>query len=250
MQTLFNRTRGILGILALAAAWPLGAQAPGSSRDIHDRIVAIMARAGLDEPAADTFVTWSPRPVLYHTVSREPDQVRTALIRADGLAGVADVQFAGSVPTNAQVTWRRGGQTLRSIQLQVRRDSLHVKDSVLQVYPIPSDEWLIADYGMEDLLLPVLGALEHEATRTIAVYRPYAAKWDTLQVRSNHTGGRRLVEIQSAPDDLWTLVLGDDDTIIQILRSKYPDFERRPIEESRRVAEYMAQRRTPSPESP
>ena len=236
-----------LAAIGWLAAGPANAQ---SVQEVHDRIVAIMERSGVELVAPDTFVTWSPRPVLYHTVSRSAEGIQSALIRADGLAGVAKIALVRGQATGAQVTWWRAGERLRDIVISVTGDSLHVRDTVNQSYPLPKIPWAIADYGMDDLLVPAFLALAPDGHGSLTVFRPYAVKWDTLDVRVRIDETRRYVEVGNAPDDLWTLVLSEDDAVLQILRSKYPHFERRPLEQSSRVGQYMILRRTPTQGSP
>jgi hypothetical protein len=237
-----------LALIVAALAVPSHAAAQ-DAQAVHDGIVAVMARSGYRQPAADTSVTWSPRPLLYHTLTRRGATIETAMIRADGLVGAAEVTYAVATPVRARIQWSQDGKLLRDIGLSVRAGSLVVQDSVPRAYPLPTLRWLIADYGMDDLWLPVLGGITESAT-AVAVFRPYAAKWDTVLVRRRLGAAGPEVELQSAPDDLWTFVLAADGAILQILRSKYPDFERRPLEQSARVAAYLARRHAPAAAKP
>jgi hypothetical protein len=203
-----------------------------------------MARSGFQRPAADTFVTWGPRPVLFHTVSRRGDQIETAMIRADGLVGAAEVTYSANALARAHVSWQQGAAMMRDVELRVTGDTLIVEDLVRRAYSLPNSPWLVADYGMDDLLIPTFEALVPDQRTTIHVYRPYAATWDTIAARLRVDGARgREVEVQEAPDDVWTFVLAADGAILQILRTKYPDFERRPLEQSARISEYLKRRR-------
>ena len=61
---------GTLLMVWTLSPWQAAAQQM-SNGELHDRIVAVMARRVVLPPATDTFVSWEERgPVLYHTVTR------------------------------------------------------------------------------------------------------------------------------------------------------------------------------------
>ena len=76
----------------------------------------------------------------------------------------------------------------------------------------------------------------------VHVLRPYGLKWDSVTVRASDQKGARTIEVVSAPDDTSRFVVADDGTLVQELRSKYPANERRPLEETRAFALYLALR--------
>ena len=95
-----------LGTLLMVSTWsPSQATAQQMSNgELHDRIVAVMARRVVLPPATDTFVSWEERgPVLYHTVTRWTDSIRAGLRRNDSLFGTATVRFANGGVRTASV---------------------------------------------------------------------------------------------------------------------------------------------------
>jgi hypothetical protein len=214
-----------------------------SAKEIHDRIGAAIARSGYSHSAADTFVSWSPLPILFHLVTRKGATIETAMIRADGLVGESSVAYHDGAPDSATVKWSGGGRSPRIIRLHLRNDSLVVDDTTSSVSVIPGHNWLIADYGMDDLLLPAFNALRLNRPVELQVYRPYMGKWDRVIAQRRGDAAGEWIELNAGDGDLWTLVQASDGSILQITRTKYPDFERRPLEESSRVAAYMSSRR-------
>jgi hypothetical protein len=98
--------------------------------------------------------------------------------------------------------------------------------------------WAIADYGMEDLTLPLLESLDlQKGAATIAAYRPYGAKWDTVKVTERAVGDGVLYELRGSDGKRdWWLVSGSG-ALVQ-LRREGQDFERRPLEQTALFEEY------------
>ncbi len=222
--------------------WQAAAQQM-SNGELHDRIVAVMARRIVLPPGTDTFVSWEGRgPVLYHTVTRWSDSIRVGLQRNDSLFGTATVRFANGGVGTASVRWIDRGVLQCAVEIEVAGDTVLVRDSVRRAFVRPTGVWTVADFGMDDLLVAALQSLPSGASQMVHVLRPYGLKWDSLTVRVSGQNGARIIEVVSAPDDTSRFVVADDGTLVQELRSKYPANERRPLEETRAFALYLALR--------
>lgn len=176
-----------LGVLALVAFAPVQARGQAntsSPQELHNLIVArVFAVAPRPLPSGDTLVSWYQQPVLFHIVQRAPERVSEAMLRSDGLVGTAEVAFQDGHPTSATVLWTQEDSVATDVQLRVRGDSLLVTGTTKARWLLPSGAWAIADYGMEDLIVPVLRGLPPPpAPQQIIAYRPFAARWDTLTV--------------------------------------------------------------------
>jgi hypothetical protein len=128
------------------------------------------------------------------------------------------------------------------MELNVRFDSgvMHLagaRDTTLQA---PSLPWAVADYGMEDQLLPLIQAAGVDARRVrLAIYRPYPSKWDTITIACRRTQGAMLAT-ETEPDRehfFWTITA--DGALVRLTRDRHRDFERRPLDMSERVADYL-----------
>ena len=220
-------------ILACATAGPLGAQTSMSPQEIHDRLVALIRNnATRPIPQGDTLVTWSPQPNLYTTVHRTPDSVVSSLVRADAMVGTAQAAWHSSRQTGASVMWSQRDSTLLFLDFKVNGSAIEVSGSRTAELALPAIPWAIADYGMEDQLLPLLVSLA-EAT-TVAIYRPFPGKWDTLTVVAQRRSEATLITIttRSGDGEEWRWVVGPNGAVLRIIRSNFPDFERTPLPES------------------
>jgi hypothetical protein len=229
----------LAGILAACAPRGVGAQAL-SARELHDRIVAVFAaRATRPLPVGDTLVSWYGHPILLHTVSRNAGAMREGMLRVDSLLGTAEVEWQAGRVTRAVATWTHGDSTETDVELVVQRDSIRVTGTTSSSRTVPANPWGVADYGMEDLLVPTLLALPDspEATQ-VEVYRPYAAKWENLQVSRRPVGDAVLYELRDADGkrDWW--LVSRAGALVQ-LRREGQEFERRPLEETQLTAEYL-----------
>jgi hypothetical protein len=152
---------------------------------VHADVVARLGRVpGEALPAGDTLVSWARSgPVLYHTVQVRNPELRSSMTRNDDLTGVLVTQHGARAPQAFRVLWREGTRTTVDRGGVVRDSVLAVTgDTALQL-PLPATDWGIADYGMEEHLLPV--ALRGDRTgraRQLLVLRPYGLKWDTVAV--------------------------------------------------------------------
>jgi len=207
---------------------------------LHARGVAILQLfSGGSVPAGDIFVTWTPKPDLYTTVSRTDSAVASRLIRSDGLVGIAEATWQAGRQRAVRIRWTKGPATLMELDVRFEAGVIHLagaRDTALQA---PSLPWAVADSGMEDQLLPLIRASDAEAHEVrMAVYRPYQSKWDTVSVVCRRTQGATLVT-ETAPDGehfFWTITA--DGALVRLTRDRNPGFERRPLELTQRMAEY------------
>lgn len=224
------RVIALVPLLASTAA----VQARGQVDQIafHSRVVDFIAtRSPGVLPTGDTLVSWNgDHPVLFHTGARDSLGVRAGLLRADRMLGSADVRWARGTPESFVVRWL----TPRSISIDslVIRGSVdarglhisrsHSRDTVLAV---PARSWAVADYGMEELLLPVFEAITGNTVTSIAVFRPYGQKWDTLRVSAGPAGnGWRVIRWSEKDGTNWTAVL-EGSHLLWVRRSDHPDNE-------------------------
>jgi len=231
--------RAIVFLAGLAGVVPGAAAQTLSAHELHDRIVAVFsARATRPLPIGDTLISWYGHPILFHTVARSGNGVREGMLRSDSLLGTAEVEWHAGRVSHATARWTHGDSVEADVELTVQGDSISVTGTTSSARATPPGPWGVADYGMEDLLVPTLRLLpgRTEAAK-ITVYRPYAGKWEDLQVSQRVVGDGVLYELRDADGkrDRWLVSHGGD--LVQ-LRREGQDFERRPLEETRLTPEY------------
>jgi hypothetical protein len=166
------------------------AQSPTEVSDFHDRVAQLMQEiSSRPLTPGDTFLTWNPRPGgLFHTVRVTDTTVAASLLRGDGMIGTMAVRLTRSRPRSFDVVWTMRdsvtGKTLpdRESHGVVVGDSLRISGTKPQVTAIPSGMWAVADFGMEESLIPLLRGLPSGGSRRVAVFRPWHARWDTITV--------------------------------------------------------------------
>jgi hypothetical protein len=233
-----------LTILAGVAAAPrsLRAQKPDiSPQYVHDHIVAIIARSASRAIApGDTFVGWWPNPVLYTTVHRSGDTVESSLVRVDSMVGTAQSVWDHGYQRRVSILWTQRDSILLRFDALCDSNALHIgggKDSTIAA---PTLRWAVADYGMDDQLLPLMQDLaRHPSPQRIAVFHPVANKWDTVSVALRRVQGAVVVDITNDPADIDHWIITVDGALVRITRDKYPDLERRPLELTARMADYL-----------
>jgi len=234
-----------LVVLAACHSAPRAALAPAqeelSSEVIHARAIAILSY-GLARPitAGDTFVTWTPKPTWYTTVSRTDSTVASSLVSLDGIVRTAEAVWQGGLQREVSIRWTQNTHTLMELNVRLEDGVIRLagaRDTALQA---PSLPWAVADDGMEDQLLPLIEAAGVDARRRrLAIYRPHAARWDTITVACRRNQGATLVT-ETEPDGehrFWTITA--DGALVRLTRERDLDFERRPLELSTRVADYV-----------
>jgi hypothetical protein len=232
---------GLITILAVALPQQAArAQAePADVSDFHARVARFMATAvGTALPPGDTLLTWSPNPTLFHIVGGHVDSVRSALLRADRMLGLAQSRWASGVLTDFETRWTRGDSTLVALQGHREATGLRITGTRDTTLGLPALPWAVADYGMEEHLVPVLHSLAPAPTsRSIAVLRPYLLKWDTVSVTLEHRAGA-LIAVIAAGKARETLVVPADMRLLWAKRSDVVS-ELRPLEGTARYSEFV-----------
>jgi hypothetical protein len=211
-------------------------------QEIHDRLVAVLQKnANRPIVAGDTFVTWSPNPVLFNTVHRTADSVISSLVRADGMVGTAETVWEGSHSSAGKVLWTEPDTVLLNVAFSVKGGLLVTRDGVQDTVPLPEGLWAVADYGMEDQLIPLIREVARlGGTQHIRVYRPYPDKWDELSVRVQQIPNGEKAELVDESGEVWRWVLfSPSEILVAIRRSKHPDVVRTPLANTALFAHYM-----------
>ncbi len=228
----------VLAAASVCTGAQLEAQATMGPRELHDRIVAVYAaRSAAPLPVGDTLVSWYGNPVLLHTVRRTSDEITTGMLRADSLYGSSRVRWVADRPTSFEVRWLQADSVLLDIAGSLVGDTLRLSGTTNLALGVPELPWAVADYGMEDQLLPLLDMAGVAEPLRIAAYRPFAAKWDTLVVTRQPLTGGVLYELRSSDGkrDWW--LVSQEGALVQ-LRREGQALERRPLETTPLFAVY------------
>ncbi len=232
MEPILHRSLGLaLTITALLQpATRLAAQAPPPER-IHDVLSSfIRGAARRPLPSGDTLVSWYKQPILMHLVERTPEHVSEAMIRGEAYLGTASITYQAGQPVSGAVLWTSGDSVAAQVRFTTTSSTLTLEGTTSAQFAGLTAPWGVADYGMEDLLLPTLSAASGTPQPwTVLVYRPFAAKWDTLTVTSEPVSDASLITLTSGDGKRdWWLVSAEG-ALIRMLREGQ-EFERRPLE--------------------
>jgi hypothetical protein len=225
------------GTLACAAALACDAQPRSQSFTsdvVHDRVIQTMRDlAPRDIAGRDTLVTWaSGRPILFHTASYFGDTLRAAMLRNDAMVGTAEVQWSSGVPATFDVAWTSSDSPATNVRGARVENDLRISGSRDTVLAVPSLPWGIADYGMESLLVPLL----EDATGAVVILRPFAIKWDTLDVSTERVGDATIVTARSRDGSIEKLLLANHRLLA--IRQAPNKSNRRPLEGTAAAGEY------------
>ena len=221
------------------------AQAPEDrAQYVHDRLVEFIKQtANRPIAAGDTFVGWWPNPVLYNTVRRNTDTVESSLVRLDTTVGTATAVWKNGRQAQVNVVWTHGDSILVRLDAASSAGTIRLQGSHDTSFAIPRLPWAIADYGMDDQLVPLIEGLASAESQQITVYRPFAGKWDTTTVTVRRTGDALFADFANGPGDTDHWVITLDGALVQVTRDKYPNLERRPLEKTRRIGDYLRLRK-------
>jgi hypothetical protein len=140
---------------------------------------------------------------------------------------------------DVRVRWTKRTATLMELRVRVQAGAIRVTGARDTVLPVPALPWAVADYGMDDQLLPLIAAAGSDTHGArLAIYRPYQSRWDTISVACRRSQQATLVT-EAAPDGehfFWTITT--DGALVKLTRGRNPGFERRPLEMTRRAADY------------
>jgi hypothetical protein len=170
-------------------------------------------------PGADTSVTLATGPVLLHTVLRQPEEIQAGMARNDGMIGTVHACFAGGSTRSYDALWTDTSSLARRTTLTLSGDSLRIHEPgrADTATAIPARWWGVADYSMNELLVPPL--LDRDAdgvARPFAVYRPYPRHWD-VGTASLRRVGKHLVATYRLGSDTtptYLLITGDGDLLL------------------------------------
>lgn len=214
---LFDAVRGRL----LRRRWDMDLRGRGVAPGATDTVAAGLrsvevlelddsprARFLLDPlPGADSAMTIDLRrrgAILLHTVDRAPDRITSSFARNDGMVGVAIVTLRTGVLQDYQATWADTMRTLRVDRITRHGDSLVLqrpggRDTSVA---IPAGPWGVADYSMEELLVPLLLTVPRDgAPHAISVFRPYPERWERGTATATNRAGLVLVVLRFEPEN-------------------------------------------------
>lgn len=240
-----KRMRGLSGVVLIAVALiALGGRAAAQDirpEEVHDRLVAMLqANAHRPIAAGDTFVTWNPRPVLFTTVWASADSVSSSLVRADGLVGTADVRWQRGRPVAGRVAWTKPDSVALTFAFESGAQLAITRNGDADTLPLPEGFWAVADYGMEDQLLPVVREIGRIGGRhRVSVYRPYPGKWDRLFLEVRGIQGGQSVEIVDTEGKTSWWLLTEDGALVSIRRSEDAEYVRTPLINTDRFRDYL-----------
>jgi hypothetical protein len=226
--------------LGLIISGPLVGQAaqldPSKQDAFHQHVANLLAGVRPPAPAGDTAVSWTERgPILYFTARIAGDTVWSSMAREDGLVGSAKGTWSGSDLSSFHVVWAKGDSVVADLSGHVEGSRLILHGSRDTSLAVPTLRWAVADYGLEDQLVPLWqqigGAEEH-----ILVLRPYPFKWDTVTVSAQRSGSYFIVSARHGAKVRETYLL--DPRGLLLLRRSDVVMERRPLEGTLRHQQY------------
>lgn len=225
----------VLSLCLLVPASVQGQDSPPTPEEFRARLVTVFQSfMHRPLPEGDTLVTWSPTPRLLSTVHSSADRVYSSLVRPDGLNGTADVQWSNASPVSGRIIWTEPDSTQVDMSFQASGGTIVLTGTVDSVLVEPTEPWAVADYGMEDQLVPLISGLP-DGESVVAVFRPFGVKWDLLSLT---------IERGPAGTDVWRRDWGTESptflwqispagALIRITRDDFPESERRPLEGSK-----------------
>lgn len=227
------------------------AQSAAQIQSVHDQATTMIRKlSSRTLTPGDTFLTWNPEPGgLTHTVATDAQSTSSSLLRGDGMIGTARMQWANQRPHRFDVEWTTRdsttGQAKRSFAASgtLVGDSLRITGSQpSRRVRVPKGLWAVADFGMEECLIPLLRTLGPTLiVRSIAVFRPWHLSWDTVTVRIQDTASLRIAQVRGADKSNELIVLDAHGDLLSVIRLDLPG-ERRPLEGSRRYQDWLKQR--------
>ncbi|MFL5384837.1 MAG: hypothetical protein ACJ8GN_20140 [Longimicrobiaceae bacterium] len=194
-------------------------------------------------PGPDTTYTLTYAPLLLHTVERSATRVRSGMARNDGLVGTAETSFGDARPVRYEATWTDTAATTRVDRIAVDAAGLRVtrggaRDTLLA---LPADAWGIAEYAMEEHLLPVLMRLPSDgSTHPFHVYRPTPGRWDHGTAQVLKLEGALLALLRMEGDTVQRMLISTGDGDLLFAGSADSGGERVPLPGTARRARLNA----------
>jgi len=201
---------------------------------LRRRVASILAQAGDRAlPSGDTLVAFAKQgPILYYTIGGTRDSITSSMVRNDGLVGWASSQWVRGRPTAFSARWADPQGVKVDIRGEVTGREVRLHGAKTDLLVAPEFPWGIADYGMDDQLVPLLRTLARDTAQAIAVWRPYGQKWDTLTVRTHAVDSVLFV---SYGPITWGI---SADGRLLLMEDREHSAQRRPLEGNSHFAEY------------
>jgi hypothetical protein len=157
------------------------------------------------------------------------------------VVGTAESIWKGAELQTLDLLWTRGDSTTLSFRAAVRPGGpIEVRrGDERSEWDIPTGPWAIADYGMEDQLVPVLEAVPDDQETRLAIYRPVPSRWDTVTVSVTSALGAKVVTVMASSGERFRWVLSPAGLIVRITRDRHSESERRPLELTPPFADYL-----------
>lgn len=237
-------------IVVLLSSKVAVAQSRAELTTFHDRAVAAIRELSTRPlTPGDTFFTWySGRPGgLIHTVARTDTTMASSLLRGDGMIGTAEARWRDGHLTSFNVKWTTQDSTTHAQEVAlvahgiVVGDSLRITGTHPATLPLPQDRWVVADFGMEEQLIPVELALPARRTVLVHVYRPWHSRWDSVKVTMRDTASLHVAELVGSDGYHSIMVLDSVGALLMIGRFDEQS-ERHPLETTSRYEEYVRYR--------
>jgi hypothetical protein len=182
--------------------------------------------------------------------------IESGFCRNDGMVGTALATFRSGRLQRYDAMWTDSLARPIRQSVVVRGDSLalHATGALdtLPVPPVdkmisaPRQSWAVADYAMDELLVPMLRTFGQDTIpHAIVVFRPTPRRWDTLQVQVKRLGaGARaplLAQLRgSARDGTVGMIISEDGTLLYSDDTREYGFRRVPRGDSHRTGELQA----------
>ncbi len=170
----------VIGLWFAVSPPPAASQSPTMSpQEFHDRIVAIIVRrAPKDMPEGDTTITWNRTPILYHIVQSTAHSLRSGFLRNDSLVGIAAATWGADGVHEFDVRWTAADSLAMHLHAVREGPSVVLTGVRTDTLSVPSLPWAIADFGMDEHLVPMLRQLPPDSTfQRVVIYRPWGGKW-------------------------------------------------------------------------
>ena len=192
-------------------------------------------------PGLDSAMSLHTGPILLHTVSRRMDELEAGMARNDGLVGTARARFAGGRVQSYDATWTDTSNTPRQVALSSFQDSLRIREAgrADTAVAIPAPWWGVADYAMNEFLVPTFLAHAADGVSTpFAVYRPYPRHWDVGVGSLRRLGENFVASYRLGGDTAATyLLITKDGDLLMAENSGPTGAQRVPFEGSLRRAQ-------------
>jgi len=176
-------------------------------------------------PGADTSRTTTQNGASFvHTVDRKGSTIESGFARTDGMVATARATFGRGTPDRFEVLWTQVDGEARSIGLRPEGDRIVFDDGGSSAIPPEAEVWAAADYLMDELVVPALLTVPmDEQPHAIAIYRPYARKWDVGQVFVAPVEDLRIAVLQMEGSEGNTYLIFDDEADLLYVEVERPN---------------------------